>query len=149
MATDIKVAESVGASPYLVKYFGALEENGFYWILTEIMDICLDKFFKKAHSHECKRKMTEMIYSKIAFTVLSALVHLESKGYMHRDIKPSNILVNKNGEIKVCDFGVSGKIVKNVNGQDLARTQGKGSFSFMAVSHFIYKRLFIFKKKGT
>jgi mitogen-activated protein kinase kinase len=29
---------------------------------------------------------------------------------IHRDIKPSNMLVNARGEIKVCDFSVSGTL---------------------------------------
>ena len=97
---DIKVAENVGESPYLVNYYGALEENGFYWIFTEKMDISLDKFFVKVHNCNPKQKINESFYSKIAFSVINALIHLDEKNYMHRDIKPHNILLNLNGEIK-------------------------------------------------
>ncbi|TMW42642.1 hypothetical protein DOY81_012280 [Sarcophaga bullata] len=33
---------------------------------------------------------------------------------MHRDVKPSNILVNSSGEIKICDFGVSGQLIDSM-----------------------------------
>ena len=33
---------------------------------------------------------------------------------MFRDVKPSNILVNSQGEIKICDFGVSGQLIDSM-----------------------------------
>lgn len=30
------------------------------------------------------------------------------------DIKPSNILFNSKGQIKICDFGVSGELINSI-----------------------------------
>ncbi|MBR5296184.1 MAG: Stk1 family PASTA domain-containing Ser/Thr kinase [Clostridia bacterium] len=39
--------------------------------------------------------------------ILSALQHAHEKGVVHRDIKPQNIMVQKNGKLKVTDFGIA------------------------------------------
>ena len=47
--------------------------------------------------------------------VLRGLSYLrENHQIIHRDVKPSNILVNSQGEIKICDFGVSGQLIDSM-----------------------------------
>ena len=46
--------------------------------------------------------------------------------YIHLDVKPTNVLLNKKGDLKLCDFGVSGQLEKS-----LAKTN-IGCQSYMA-----------------
>lgn len=45
------------------------------------------------------------------------------------DVKPSNILMSKDGEFKLCDFGISGRLVDSI-----AKTMEVGCRPYMAVS---------------
>jgi len=41
------------------------------------------------------------------YQLLAGVAHLHVANVVHRDLKPSNILVNRNCDLKICDFGLS------------------------------------------
>ena len=54
----------------------------------------------------------------VSFTVVCRLDFRDGYKFTHQmqrpDIKPSNILCNSKGQIKICDFGVSGELINSI-----------------------------------
>lgn len=97
-------------SPHIVGFYGNFFSDGEISICMEYMDGgSLDLVLKKAG------KIPESVLGKVTIAVLKGLSYLREKHQiMHRDVKPSNILVNSLGEIKICDFGVSGQLIDSM-----------------------------------
>ncbi|KYN41466.1 Dual specificity mitogen-activated protein kinase kinase dSOR1 [Trachymyrmex septentrionalis] len=95
---------------HIVGFYGAFCSGGEICICMEYMDGgSLDLIMKKAG------RIPESMISTITCAVLKGLTYLRDKhAIMHRDVKPSNILVNSAGEIKLCDFGVSGQLIDSM-----------------------------------
>ncbi|XP_058794532.1 dual specificity mitogen-activated protein kinase kinase dSOR1 isoform X2 [Phymastichus coffea] len=95
---------------HIVGFYGAFYSDGEISICMEYMDGgSLDLILKKAG------RIPEPILGTITSAVLKGLSYLRDKhAIMHRDVKPSNILVNSAGEIKICDFGVSGQLIDSM-----------------------------------
>lgn len=61
-----------------------------------------------------KMQFTEKHVITITYNILCAINLVHKTGIMHRDIKPGNILVNKDCQVKLCDFGLARTVPQEV-----------------------------------
>ncbi|KZT28795.1 hypothetical protein NEOLEDRAFT_1129017 [Neolentinus lepideus HHB14362 ss-1] len=95
--------------PNIVKYKGFKKEHEHLYIILE--------FCENGSLHNiCKRfgKFPENLVAVYISQVLEGLVYLHDQGVIHRDIKGANILTNKDGCVKLADFGVASKATPGV-----------------------------------
>ena len=104
-------------SDYIVRYYGAFleDQDTSIAICMEYAEAgSLDAIYKKVKSRN--GRTGEKVLGKVAECVLKGLSYLHERKIIHRDIKPSNIVVTRQGQIKLCDFGVSGELINSVAG---------------------------------
>ena len=59
------------------------------------------------HRINYSQKLTDDHVQCFIYQIFKALKYIHSAGVIHRDLKPANLLVNKNCDLKVCDFGLA------------------------------------------
>ncbi|VDP17662.1 unnamed protein product [Soboliphyme baturini] len=107
---DLEVVMRSHDCPYIVKYYGCFITDSEVWICMELMTTCLDKLIKAIRTG-----IPERVLGKMAVSIVKALDYLKEKlGIIHRDVKPSNMLLDMKGTIKLCDFGISGRLVDSI-----------------------------------
>jgi len=120
---DLDVVLRSHGCDYIVKCLGCFITDSDVWICMELMATCLDKLIRRIRSG-----IPETILGKMAVSVVKALLYLKEKqGIIHRDVKPSNMLLDWTGTIKLCDFGISGRLVDSK-----AKTRTAGCAAYMA-----------------
>jgi eukaryotic-like serine/threonine-protein kinase len=87
---------------HIVQVYDHFKEGSSYYIAMEYVDgTSLDRLLSERRS--LSNEASLLLLSEIA----KALKHAHDKCVIHRDIKPANILISKDGEVKLTDFGIA------------------------------------------
>jgi eukaryotic-like serine/threonine-protein kinase len=97
-------AQVVGrlAHPGIVQIYDYGEDDEVAYIVMELVN------GKTLHQHLAQDASYDLReVGEIIGQLLDALGHAHAAGVVHRDVKPSNIMINKDGDIKISDFGIA------------------------------------------
>ncbi len=88
--------------PNIVPVFGFTDDHGILGIAMEYIEgDTLEKII-------FRKKRLEIVEAlEILKQILQGVSYAHTKGFIHRDIKPSNIIINREGTVKIMDFGIS------------------------------------------
>src|SRR5487761_1939228 len=97
-------AQAVGrlVHPGIVQIYDYIEDDQGAYIVMELVN-------GKTLAHHIAEGDRYDIHEvgQIITQLLDGIGYAHGKGVVHRDIKPSNLLINKDGRIKINDFGIA------------------------------------------
>lgn len=94
--------------PNIIQLYGYFQDSESVWLVQELAEGgCLYDYLSQ------KGTLPMETIRPLAYQLVSALTYLEERHIMHRDIKLENILLDKNMQPKIADFGWASHSLNN------------------------------------
>ena len=117
-------------NPNIVKLYADFEDNNYRCLVMEYVEGSTLKNFRKDNNIKGYVPQKEVI--NILTQILKTLEFLHDKCHIiHRDINPNNIIIQKDGNIKLIDFGISAYL-ENSNKKLVSNKSFKGRVNYVA-----------------
>ncbi|KAH7436627.1 hypothetical protein KP509_05G028600 [Ceratopteris richardii] len=91
--------------PNVLKFFAWYETSAHLWL---VLEYCVGGDLLTLLRQDSR--LPEESIHDFARDLVNALQFLHSKGVIYCDLKPSNILLDENGRLKLCDFGLARRL---------------------------------------
>ncbi|KAL8460669.1 hypothetical protein ACS0TY_031475 [Phlomoides rotata] len=95
--------------PNVILFLGACTEPPRLSLVTEYME--MGSLYYLIHTSGLKKKLSWHRRIKMLCDICRGLISIHRMNIVHRDLKSANCLVNKHWTIKICDFGLSRKLI--------------------------------------
>lgn len=107
--------------PCIPRFYGIVLEEGIIALVTQFINgRSLDEFKFSEFSENQKAKIVKQLASALDF--------IHSNNFIHRDLKPENVMIDKNCNVFLIDFGIA-KVCTN---KDFTITRAKGTIHYLA-----------------
>ncbi len=108
------------------------QDGSMYIVMEHVQGIDLFDLLEK------KPQLPVDVAAIIALQVARALDYAHFRGIVHRDVKPANIMISRQGEVKLMDFGIA----RDDTMRDLTETgTGLGTPSYMSPEQILGDKL--------
>jgi serine/threonine protein kinase len=88
--------------PNIVDLKQVIHEDNKLYLVFEFLDHDLKKFLDKNGAPLNSSQLKSTLYQ-----ILMGLAYCHANRVIHRDLKPQNLLLDKNGNVKLADFGLA------------------------------------------
>lgn len=86
---------------------GRDDAEGLHFLVMDWVEQDLKAKYLEASAQQPAFPDWDSYYQSVGRPVLEALAFAHSRGVAHRDVKPSNVLLTSDGQVRLCDFGIS------------------------------------------
>ena len=108
--SELKILIKASGHPFLVQLKQAFQTERHLFL---VLEYCPCGTLKNIIKKQPDKRFTEDQARIYICQVILAIEYLHAKNILYRDLKPENILVDKEGNLKLTDFGLSKEIVED------------------------------------
>ncbi|MCC5825371.1 serine/threonine-protein kinase [Alkalimonas sp.] len=100
------------AHPNIIRLFDVSSDDGHFFLVMEYLDgETLEQVINRYKPKGLPFKFAQKLLEQIA----DGLAYAHQQGIVHADLKPANIMLDRNGHVKLLDFGVAQKLQQNID----------------------------------
>jgi len=125
--TEARIVARLG-HPNIIAGIDVGEEDGIHYFAMEFVEgETLDETLAREGLFSEQKALGVMVQMALA------LEHAEKHELVHRDVKPQNIMVDRQGQAKLCDLGLA----KTASGDEQTQTSQEGGAAPLGTPHYL------------